>query len=72
MPSLQWGGYEAFLGDSCGAKPPFLEDYGIAIIDDAVDETECFGRVAVSLCSICSPGVMTPLLMLLGVLKSIW
>jgi hypothetical protein len=40
MPSLTWATTLAFLQDATGAKPPFLEDYQLVIVDD---NTNCFG-----------------------------
>lgn len=43
-PSNEWDGYESFINDECGAKPPFLEDFGVHIVDDSVeDHSACFG-----------------------------
>lgn len=42
-PSLTWASTLAFISDATGAKPPFLEDFQIQIIDD---NTNCFGASA--------------------------
>jgi len=47
FPSIEWDGYESFLNDQCGAKPPFFGDYGITIVDDSVaNHGPCFGEIS--------------------------
>ena len=47
FPSIEWDGYESFLNDQCGAKPPFFGDYAIEIVDDSVaNHDPCFGEVS--------------------------
>jgi hypothetical protein len=49
LPSLEWDGYESFINDACGAKPPFLEDFGVHIVDDSVEgHGICYGSTTSS------------------------
>eukprot|EP00941_MAST-03F_sp_MAST-3F-sp1_P001897 g1897.t1 len=41
MPSLQWANVLEFIKDETGAKPPFLEDYEIEIVEN---NENCFGK----------------------------
>ena len=44
LPSDEWDGYESFINDDCGAKPPFLEDFGVHIVDDSIENhAPCYG-----------------------------
>jgi len=68
FPSLEWDGYESFINDQCGAKPPFLEDYDVVIVDDDQEgHAPCFGISAAA-----STRPFTALIVLFALLTGIY